>query len=157
MGDWIPLMDYAARTGISLSTLRRYIKSDKIPHRIENGRYLLLFQDGSAAEQEAEGPAARHRSVARSGGTPIGVASRLPVTGGEPPALSDGQAQVQEQLLAQLQSKVRKMALELQKAQEEIAELKTLIAFYEETLSAGAGSASGSGAVRSGSNSPLRL
>jgi predicted site-specific integrase-resolvase len=41
MGEWIPLMDYAMKTGVSLSTLRRYIKANKIRYRVENGRYLL--------------------------------------------------------------------------------------------------------------------
>lgn len=92
---WIPLMDYAMKTGISLSTLRRYIKAKKIQYRIENGRYLLF--DGEA----------------------------MP---GQMPAVlfsSDDDGQV-----TQLQGK-------LKKAQEEIAELKTLIAFYEESLAKG--------------------
>jgi hypothetical protein len=34
-----------------------------------------------------------------------------------------------------LQAKIRKLESDLRRAQEEIAELKTLIAFYEENLS----------------------
>ena len=39
--NWLPLIDYSAMTGISLSTLRRHIKSNKIKYRFENGKYLL--------------------------------------------------------------------------------------------------------------------
>ena len=77
-GTWLPLVDYAFENGISLSTLRRHIKSNKIHHRKENGRYLILAEGKQAADE-----------------------------------------------LSRLQQ-------DLKKAREQIAELKTLIAFYEE-------------------------
>lgn len=79
-------MDYATKTGVSLSTLRRYIKSNKILYRVENGRYLLL--DRSSTTEPKRAP------------------------------------------------EVDRIKAELQRAREEIAELKTLIAFYEERLPA---------------------
>lgn len=90
MGEWIPLMDYAMKEGISLSTLRRHIKANKIRYQVENGRYLLFLPQKAS-------DAAVPRSSASSG---------------------------DDYLVVQLQTK-------LKKAQEEIAELKTLIAFYE--------------------------
>ncbi|MBY0471829.1 hypothetical protein K2X30_11740 [bacterium] len=51
-GQWIPLMEYATKKGVSLSTLRRYIKSDKVQYRVENGRYLLLDPDASNSIEE---------------------------------------------------------------------------------------------------------
>lgn len=105
MGDWIPLMDYAMEKGVSLSTLRRHIKANKVEYRVENGRYLLFVESSSGA-----------------------LAPRsTPVTKPTPPSSS---AQSGDYLFSQLQTK-------LQKAQKEIAELKTLIAFYEETLNLG--------------------
>lgn len=92
MSRWIPLMDFAIKKGVSLSTLRRYIKAKRIPYRIEKGRYLLQdvdHVDGLTFES----------------------------TGG-PPAPSLNPA----------------LERELLKAREEIAELKTLIALYEERL-----------------------
>src|SRR4051794_8168490 len=85
-GAWLPLMEYSIRKGISLSTLRRYIKAKKIEFRIESGRYLL-FDDTADASESQSGDAA--------------LVSRL------------------EQ--------------DLKHAREEIAELKTLIALYEES------------------------
>lgn len=142
MGEWIPLMDYAGRTGISLSTLRRYIKSNRIPHRTEDGRYLLLFQENPDGDGKAGEPSSRQRTVA-----PLtdGTRKRAPVTGPATEVSNSGE----------MQSKIRKLALELRKAHEEIAELKTLIAFYEESL--GAGNAGGPGAPRPGSSPPLGL
>ena len=90
-GEWLPLMEYAIRKGVSLSTLRRHIKSNKVRYRVEGGKYLLFDDDG------AEG-ASNDSPVVESG----------------------------------LHSKVQKLEYDLRKAQEEIAELKTLIALYEE-------------------------
>jgi hypothetical protein len=44
-GTWLPLIEYSVKSGISLSTIRRKIKSNSIPYRLENGRYLILFQE----------------------------------------------------------------------------------------------------------------
>jgi predicted DNA-binding transcriptional regulator AlpA len=83
--NWIPLVEYAHKKGISLSTLRRHIKSGKIPYKVDQGRYLL-FDD------------------------------------------SDNKTAVAPKASLSLES----LQLELQQAREEVAELKTLIAFYEE-------------------------
>lgn len=80
-------MDYAIRRGISLSTLRRYIKAKKLHYKIENGKYLLL--DTSKISDE------------------FGESSE----------------------------KLEKLEKDLKKAQEEITELKMLVAIYEEKIS----------------------
>lgn len=84
---WVPLMDYAVRIGVSLSTLRRHIKANKIAYRVEDGRYLVLDPTGE--------PVQAKRSTA---------------------------------------GELLELRAELQKAHEEIAELKTLIALYEEKI-----------------------
>lgn len=81
-GTWIPLMDFAIKKGVSLSTLRRHIKANKVTFKVENGRYLLW--DKNAKEVSSE---------------------------------------------------VRRLERDLLLAREEIAELKTLIALYEEKIS----------------------
>lgn len=92
-GDWVPLVEYSAKRGVSLSTLRRYIKANKIKYKLENGRYLL-YDDGK------DFPSARRKRDES----------------------------------ASLQKKLKKLESDLQKAHEEIAELKTLIALYEEKI-----------------------
>jgi len=89
MGEWLSLMEFATRNGVSLSTLRRQIKSGKVQHRSESGKYFIW--DGEAL--------ARH-----------GMDS------------SD----------SELKPRVAELEAQLKKAREEIAELKTLLAFYEE-------------------------
>ena len=82
-------MEYSLAKGISLSTLRRYIKAGKVEFRVDHGRYLLFDRGASA-----------------------------------PPASGQFQSM----------SETTSLEKELQRAREEIAELKTLIAFYEESL-----------------------
>ena len=93
--EWLPLMEYAIKKGVSLSTLRRHIKANKVKYKIENGRYLLF--DGDFFPKNS------------------------------PP--------IQNRESLGLQSKLQKLERDLQKAQEEIAELKMLIALYEERMS----------------------
>lgn len=98
---WLPLMEYAIRKNLSLSTLRRYIKAGKVTFRLEGGRYLIFDREASG-----EGSASHSNGLATFDGL-----------GGE---------------VAELQSNVRRLENALKRAQEEIAELKTLIACYEE-------------------------
>lgn len=45
-GAWLPLLEYAVKKGLSLSTLRRRIKANKIQFQLREGRYII-FDDGS--------------------------------------------------------------------------------------------------------------
>jgi hypothetical protein len=107
--NWIPLMEYAMKKGVSLSTLRRHIKAGKIHHRIEGGRYLLLV-----ATADIEPDAVPQVIPAAPRGAPRGSLHR---DAGAP-------------------RDVVALELALRQAQEEIAELKTLVAFYEEQMAA---------------------
>ena len=50
-GQWLPLIEYSVRTGISTSTLRRKIKSNSIRYRFVNGKYLIYWgADSSCSE-----------------------------------------------------------------------------------------------------------
>lgn len=42
MSQWLPLVDYAVKKGVSLSTLRRQIKSNRVQHRLDKGKYFIL-------------------------------------------------------------------------------------------------------------------
>ncbi len=43
--NWLPLTEYALRSGMSISTLRRKIKSNSISYKMEDGRYLIQSDD----------------------------------------------------------------------------------------------------------------
>jgi hypothetical protein len=50
MEKWLPVLDYAVNKKVSISTLRRRIKSQLVEHKLENGRYLIR------AEFETDNP-----------------------------------------------------------------------------------------------------
>ncbi len=52
MEQWISLTDYASKYRVSVSTLRRRIKADKITFRKDKGKYLLLDRNLSQAVAE---------------------------------------------------------------------------------------------------------
>jgi DNA-binding transcriptional MerR regulator len=89
-GCWLPLIEYSLKKGLSLSTLRRQIKANKVNFKLENGRYLLKDEPVNS-------------------------------TPGPDPCIA-------------LKNTIDQLQQELQKAHEEIAELKTLIALYEEKI-----------------------
>lgn len=104
-------MEYAMDKGVSLSTLRRYIKAEKLQHRLEAGRYLV-FDDGVSVPRRG-----RMKNLSKK---PAGGARyHGPASG----AISKDTDQ-----------KVNQLQKNLQKAHEEIAELKMLIALYEEKM-----------------------
>jgi len=44
-GNWLPITEYSVKSGMSLSTIRRKIKSNSIAYRLEKGKYLIFFGD----------------------------------------------------------------------------------------------------------------
>lgn len=91
--QWLPIVDYAVKTGVSTSTLRRYIKSNKIRFKIEGGRYLI-WSDAVISQ-----------------------------------TMSDDRES--DSLLR----KARELEQRLEQSQEQVSELKMLVAIYEEKLS----------------------
>ncbi len=55
-GTWLPLIEYSVKTGVSLSTIRRKIKTNSIQYRLEKGRYLILFRSEEVIEPVAQQP-----------------------------------------------------------------------------------------------------
>ena len=57
MDQWLPVLDYAVYKRMSISTLRRRIKSQVLEHKLEHGRYLIRAElDAGAQPSMAEGP-----------------------------------------------------------------------------------------------------
>lgn len=50
-GTWVPLIEYSIKSGLSLSTIRRKIKSNSIPYRLDKGKYFILFSNGTGAPE----------------------------------------------------------------------------------------------------------
>lgn len=46
--SWLPLAEYSMKHQVSISTLRRRIKSDDIKFRFDDGKYFILDEDSSS-------------------------------------------------------------------------------------------------------------
>lgn len=53
MEQWVPLTQFAIEEGVSISTLRRKIKANKIEYRLDNGRYLIRTEDSQRGVSSA--------------------------------------------------------------------------------------------------------
>lgn len=51
--QWLSLTDYASKYRVSVSTLRRRIKSNQIPYKVVKGRYLVP-DEGPAMDEAAK-------------------------------------------------------------------------------------------------------
>lgn len=40
-GKWLSIVDFSKYREVSISTVRRYIKANRVQHKEENGRYLV--------------------------------------------------------------------------------------------------------------------
>ncbi len=48
-GVWLPITEYARAKGISISTVRRYIKADRLSVRNDDGRFMIFLPETQMA------------------------------------------------------------------------------------------------------------
>lgn len=55
-GKWLSILEYAAYKKKSISTVRRYIKANRVKHKDENGKYFIfvknLSETSTASDRE---------------------------------------------------------------------------------------------------------
>lgn len=44
-GSWLSINEYSEYRGISISTIRRYIKAEQVKHKFESGKYYIYVND----------------------------------------------------------------------------------------------------------------
>lgn len=59
--NWLSLSEYSSKYGLSISTLRRRIKSSNIEYRLETGKYFIL--DEEPRKQKAIKTSERFKSI----------------------------------------------------------------------------------------------
>lgn len=57
--EYLQLTEYASKYRVSISTLRRRIKSEEIPYEFKDGKYYLLDQPVSTHQQRSVSPSLR--------------------------------------------------------------------------------------------------
>ena len=55
-GMWLSILDYAKLKSVSISTIRRHIKANKVRYKSESGKYLIFVdhKDRSYSDQAEE-------------------------------------------------------------------------------------------------------
>ena len=52
--NWLPLIEYSLKSGVSTSTVRRRIKSKRIKYKLHEGRYYIFCDSEEIAEFETQ-------------------------------------------------------------------------------------------------------
>lgn len=60
--NWLPLMEYSAKYRVSLSTLRRRIKSGELEHKLSDGKYLI--KDAPASSPSLQKTSSKPETIA---------------------------------------------------------------------------------------------
>lgn len=122
--QWIPLTDYSAKYKVSISTLRRRIKSEDIRYSFSDGRYLLVDEPPSSHTMP-DVKSSEHRPSQSS-------ENSVRVLVGEQTESPLGKAQ---QLLNDLKTAYSTSLQEKEEVilrlQEEIVDLKTLVSVFD--------------------------
>lgn len=153
-GHWLPLTEYALRSGMSISTLRRKIKSNSIEFKMEEGRYLIRSDDLSEAapvmgftstDQSPRMPSARPSVPPTISSVAAPIAPSTPSiapAAAEPPSaelaqLRDELRRMQEDNLLRwkaLEARVAGLVKKIEFFAEQMAETKMLVKIFEEKL-----------------------
>ncbi len=151
---WLPLTEYALRSGVSISTLRRKIKSNTISYKMEEGRYLIRGDELAegfrpSGFSSTDEPASRalpetrpvgatlKAAVAPSPAKSIAVSPVPSTSSGELERLREEVQRLQEDNELRwraLEARVSGIAKKLEFFSEQMAEAKMLVKIFEEKL-----------------------
>ena len=140
MNNWLPLTEYALRSGMSISTLRRKIKSNAIQFKMEDGRYLIHCDE---LPEDAPGPmgiVSSDHGHDRPRPTPAALVKEsvyLHAQEDELSKITDELRQYKNEDSLRwraLDARVVGLAKKLELYSEQMAELKMLVKIFEEKL-----------------------
>ncbi len=123
--QWIPLTDYSAKYKVSISTLRRRIKSEDIRYSFEDGRYLLVDEPPNSHTLPDNKTSDHRPSQSSENSVRVLVEEQT----SESP-LGKAQSLLNDLKLAYSTSLQEKEEIIL-KLQEEIVDLKTLVSVFD--------------------------
>lgn len=145
-GTWLPLIEYSVKTGVSLSTIRRKIKTNSIQYRLEKGRYLILLQDSSetGTQPVQQGVGASSQDVDRWQDKPLSRFNPSAAIMAEPEEGEDRRllpmvekavnmvSDAFEYALVQKEEQIRILEQRNQELEDRVNELKLLVRVIEE-------------------------
>lgn len=143
-GLWLPLIEYSVKSGVSLSTIRRKIKSNSIQYRLEKGKYLILFNEGSTPTVTVAKAPAPAPSLARKLDEVVSMAPPAPRVetvytpskeGKNSPLVDDSVRMVSdafEHALKEKDERIRLLERHNHELEERLKELQLLVRVLEE-------------------------
>ena len=151
---WLPLTEYAHRSGMSISTLRRKIKANAIDYKMDEGRYLLKWDDeeGGVApnvtfassdlledddEDFEDAYTTQHEAGSSALGNSFEVPEEILQLRREMQSIRDDAALINDESSLRwraLEARVTGMAKKLDLFAEQFSELKMLVKLFEEKL-----------------------
>lgn len=128
--SWLPLTDYSTKYKVSISTLRRRIKCDKINFRFEDGKYFIM--DSPLGDHDIEAAGAMPLATATSApagnkileGVPAAVATH-------PKELAQTVNHLMEELKKAYRLVLQEKEGQILQLREEITDLRTLTRVLE--------------------------
>jgi hypothetical protein len=139
--QWLPLTEYALRSGMSISTLRRKIKSNSINFKMEEGRYLIASDKFS--EQSTKPTAVAFSSSDEKPAIPQ-IIIRERASSASLAREFEEAAKIAEELRQYksedslrwraLEARVSGLAKRLEQFTEQMSEVKMLVKIFEEKL-----------------------
>lgn len=124
---WLPLTEYALRSGMSISTLRRRIKASTIDYKMEEGRYLIR------SDELVEGSSAGFTSSDHTRFPEIEASA----SSRDLDQLREEMKRGQEEALLRwkaLEARVAGLAKKMELVSDQLAEAKMLVKIFEERL-----------------------
>lgn len=122
--SWLPLADYSMKYKVSISTLRRRIKTEDIQYRFDDGKYLILDDAAAAGPSNVQ----EHRPSLKGVADPVQTVD---------PKIDSGESVITaaNRLLADLKKAytqiLQEKELQIQRLNTEISDLNTLIKVLE--------------------------
>lgn len=139
---WLPLTEYALRSGMSISTLRRKIKANSIRYKMEEGRYLIRLDE--LEEELASPPGFASSDASRMPTLPAKPVDAVPAPLVPVSEMAGELEEIRVELKNQgeesslkwraLEARVAGIARKLDLFSEQMAELKMLVKVFEEKL-----------------------
>ncbi len=139
--EWLPLTEYSSKYKVSISTLRRRIKTDEIKYQFDDGKYLILDEPVSTYQGVAKNHRPSQDSSETTSSRPSQQHDSLVGAQLEKLSLSAGKSDepvltAANRLLTELKKAYTQILQEKEEQifhlKEEIVDLKTLVRILEE-------------------------
>ena len=127
--NWLPLMEYSVRSGISTSTVRRHIKAKKIEFKFHNGKYYI-FDEPKNIEKVSK--IEKPLNIVSDSYSQISVSSHeLPKTLDLIQKTLTSLTEIAEVNFKEKDNVIHKLWKKIELLESEISDLKTLVSILE--------------------------